>query len=168
MGPSYIWASDDAGKMPDVTAHGWGYALDVMLGGTPKPGLVIGGALLIHEALSPSVSVSGTGNTPPKIPTMGGWLVGPMIDGFPDPDGGFHVGGLLGFAVLSGFPNNGKDPSGGGLSAWVGYQWWTSSEFSLGGVFRFAVTHTVGTASDASDSAQDSRVFCLMLSALYH
>ena len=155
---------------------GSGGAFDVLVGGTPAPGLVIGGGLLLQEAFDPGTTVrvrSGSLNGLASG-SNGGVnfaMIGPMIDAFPVPTGGFHFGGLLGLAEV-GLRDNQDNVSGGlGLSLWAGYMWWVSSQWSLGLEARYSAAWTsrkIGATSNQFDATDTSQGIAIMFSAAYH
>jgi hypothetical protein len=177
VGLGHLWSTAkvdvaDLGETATASLSGTGMMLDLAIGGTPAPGLVIGGALLLQDSFEPSVSFKGplTGTqqqSTAKNDSLGFVLIGPMIDGFPDTDGGLHVGGSVGAAVLGLADNQGNAAKGLGLSAWVGYLWWVSSQWSIGGTARFTVAGT-GRDLDIGKSTETTRVLGLNLTALYH
>src|SRR5439155_18501288 len=63
-------------------------------------------------------------------------LLGPFIDWYPDPEGGFHFGGMLGVAVLTASnPDTGNttaSDTGFGGAIGAGYDFWIAPEWSLG------------------------------------
>jgi hypothetical protein len=156
-----------------VNKWGAGFAFDVLAGGTPVPGLVIGGGSLFQTAVAPGQSSSGpvTGylDFVPNWPSF--WLFGPMIDVFPNPNGGFHLGALAGLATVGLKGSDDKLSDGGGGSAWVGYGAWTAAQWSLGGLLRFSGARTKRTVAgpvapvDATDGTWG---VTLEFSATYH
>jgi hypothetical protein len=149
---------------PGVTAaHDRATLLDLMLGGTPSPGLVIGGGLWFNgletdqwkrQSNDSSVSMAA---------------LGPFIDYFPDRHRGFHFGGMLGLAA---WRVNAMDVSaekatagGGAVGAWVGYDFWVSRQWSLGVQARYlgmVVEHEDHDWRGASDTLG------LSFTAVYH
>jgi hypothetical protein len=173
-GLAYLHVSTSlAGSPASSTLSGWGGAFDVMVGGTPAPGLVVGGALLSEQVFDPGTTVVGTVN---GIVAHGGGslgflMIGPMIDAFPVPTGGFHFGGMLGLAANSLRSNKDNWSGGFGLSLWAGYMWWVSSQWSLGIKGRYTgawTTRKVGDPSDQFDATDSSQGFALLFSAAYH
>jgi hypothetical protein len=170
-GFGYQGASSSVGDS-HVSTHGAGFALDIMMGGTPATGVVVGGGLLFQTAVSPGQTIEG-----PPFPGLEAYpgggvglgLLGPFIDVFPNPTGGFHLGAELGLAGLGLKGNDDKLSAGGGGSIWVGYMDWMSSQWSLGGLIRGTAVGTkrqVGAAAtDVSDGAWG---FTAEYSALYH
>lgn len=170
-GFGYQGASSSVGDS-HVSTHGAGFALDIMMGGTPATGVVVGGGLLFQTAVSPGQTIEG-----PIAPGLDAYpgggvglgLFGPFIDVFPNPTGGFHLGAEVGFAGLGLKGNDDKLSAGGGGSIWVGYMGWMSSQWSLGGLVRGTAVGTqrkIGSPEvDVSDGAWG---FTLEFSALYH
>jgi hypothetical protein len=168
-----------------MSVRGGGIALDLTLGGTPTPGLVIGGGFLLQEAFDPRLEFHAgdfqiSGRARGRGSSMEFLVLGPMIDAFPNPNGGFHLGALIGPASV-GLPDQNDNASAGfGLSAWVGYMWWVSSEWSLGGLLRVTGARTertvglVGTDSQGGlalveeDIVDTTRAYALMFSAAFH
>jgi hypothetical protein len=149
-------------------------ALDIAIGGTPAPGFVIGGDYAFQEAFRPHLkfrSASISTDQDANANTVFG-LFGAFVDWFPDPRGGFHLGGTLGFAILSiaddsGNVDNTVSEGGVGGAFRIGYDAWVSSQWSLGVLGQFvggrvsADTHSV-TERDSVAS------FSLLVTTLYH
>lgn len=175
VGFGALGVSSSGGQGFGSTASGSGGALDLLLGGTPAPGLVIGGGVLLQEAFNPSYSAHFPGPlTIGDTSTGSGSLVfgmlGPMIDAFPNPSGGFHVGGLVGLSRI-GFSDHGNPSTGIGLSAWAGYMWWASSQWSLGGLIRLSGARSgrkVGADANQFDVTDTTRAITFMFSTAYH
>jgi hypothetical protein len=176
LGPGLLWAKTSVETDivdGDSTYSGGGFALELSMGGTPAPGLVVGGGILVQDAFDPGIDVHvGEGTDTDAVLRTDGdglvlFMIGPMIDAFPDPNGGFHVGGMLGLAALN-FPDKDDNPAGGfGISAWAGYAWWVSSQFSLGATLRLTGAFT-GRKLAGGDSSEAARAGALSLSMFYH
>jgi hypothetical protein len=155
--------------------HGATAGLDVLIGGTPGPGLVIGGGVFLSGYIDPASTSKGPAFTNlAKGGENGSGLImiGPIIDVFPNPYGGLHFGGTVAVAAssLKGFDD--KNSIGPGLGFWVGYMGWMSSEWSAGGLLKFQGAWTrrqaedeAGTRLDVSDTNSNVQ---LMFSATYH
>jgi hypothetical protein len=172
LGGMWVNSSTDFGN---GKTSGAGAALDLMIGGTPAPGLVIGGGVLLQEALNPSSSVASRASDfrldRGSSGSIGFGMLGPMIDVFPNPTSGFHFGGLVGLSSLGLKDKDDKTSVGAGLSAWAGYMWWTSSQWSLGGMLRFTgawSTRQVATSGAETDVTDTTRALTLLFSAAYH
>lgn len=147
----------------DVAMTGSTSVLDIALGGTLVPGLAVAGSLHAQGVWSPTVTVSGVSGTADAIGTG---MIGVLVDGFPDPKGGFHVGGVVGPAVLIA-PNYSSTGYGGG--AFVGYDFWVADQWSLGLLVRASYASTRSDDSENLDRSKDTTTSAaLMFSALYH
>jgi hypothetical protein len=163
----------DTSTKPESTLRGGGLALDLLIGGTPTPGFVIGGGFLLNGAANPSNETAGD-TVDTEHDTSAG-VFGPFIDGFPDPEGGFHIGGMLGLAGFAVRDDNealDEDAGGFGASIWAGYGGWVGSDWTLGGMLRLTATRTRGEFElpDGSDVTEDVGVgtLSILFTALYH
>jgi hypothetical protein len=150
------------------TLSGGGGAFDVMVGGTPVRGLVIGGALLANSILEPSYELNGVSYA--SNSNLGFGMLAAFIDGFPDPHQGFHVGGGFGPAVVrlgARSSSNSTSTDGFGGALWLGYDAWIAPQWSLGGILRFAEARTGGGSGDL-DETDVTRSIVISFTALYH
>jgi hypothetical protein len=151
---------------------------EVLIGGSPARGLAIGGGLWGQGASEPETDPENADS----YESLDFGMVGVFIDGFPDPTGGFHVGGAVGIAGFNGEfedepaedeerPERIGDKDGGtagiGGSVWVGYDAWIAPEWSLGGMLRFTGAVTSSNADDLEQRA-NTRAFAILFTALYH
>jgi hypothetical protein len=149
-------------------SNGGTLALDVLVGGTPAKGLALGGALLNEAGVSHSVKSGGRslGDTNVRFS-----LLGPFVDGFFDPKGGFHMGGAVGLAALSieDLSAEGETDTltGFGGAAWAGYDAWVADEWAIGGLIRAGGGITKKSA-DAGDITASTFSLGLMLTVLNH
>jgi hypothetical protein len=164
------------GNASTGSVSGAGGTFDVMVGGSPAPGLVVGGGVFWANAFDPGSTVTRRGATVNGIDSGANgsvslFMVGPMIDAFPMPTGGFHFGGMLGLAG-NGLKDNQDNFSGGvGLSVWTGYMWWVSGQWSLGGMLRFNAAWTrrkIGEQANEFDAADSTTGLTIAFSAAYH
>jgi len=164
MGFGPIGASLDDGDPSgrDLEGSGTAFGFDLMIGGSPSPGVAIGGALLVQAAVSADVDRGG--GTPSEDRNFSSLIIGPFIDGFPMANKGFHLGGTLGLAALD-FEGGGGDTAGFGGAAWVGYDFWVAEEWSVGPLFRLGGTLTTNDDDDL-DASSMSALF--LFTALYH
>jgi len=175
IGHGWMGTKFSEGLLAERRLGGQSGAFDIQLGGSPSPGLALGGGLFIsgmeHE------DVRRFGDTEGGDPgTVGMLAVGPFIDYFPDPKGGFHFGGMLGLGALAfetaddddveaSFDDDERGGGGGAIGAWVGYDWWIGREWSLGVQLRYlgaAVKNQDHDWRGAADSV------ALQFTALYH
>jgi hypothetical protein len=132
----------------DSSIKGGATTFELSIGGTPGGGLAIAGTLLTYRVPEPTLENDSGGEA-----DLGGPLdfvvLGPSVDWFPNPNGGFHFGGTIGVAVaVADTPSgNAFDHIGGGggaLSLQVGYDWWIGEEWSLGVQGRFTAAGVKG------------------------
>jgi hypothetical protein len=137
--------SSDFGGSVDGGIVGASLASEIAIGGTPAPGLVLGGGIWLdqtgsHQTHDLKVNGASMPNVGFDSLTLG--LIGPFADFYVNPRSGFHVQGALGIAwVTVGGGDKGPhdyDQVLGGLGFMVGggYEWWIAEQWSLGGVVR--------------------------------
>jgi len=178
FGLSYLTADVNAG----YTLRGTGLAMDLLLGGTPISGLVIGGGFSASGAaqaradFSDGSSLELTGKSgglsSSGQPAVSVISLSLFVDGFVDPTGGFHVGGAVGFwllSVASSLPPPPRifeddDFRGVGLSVWVGYGGWVGKQLQLGGMLRLSAA-TMENEQTATATAQS---FAVLFTVLHH
>lgn len=168
LGVSGVSVSTDAVSVPNYSFAGGGAAADLWIGGTPTPGLALGGALTGLGVSSTTRRVSGDSEAGDVMASMG--LLGFFVDGFPDPARGFHFGGELGLASgVAEVKDSGKKFQGGGvgLGAWLGYDMWVSPQWSLGGLIRFTGSLTRENSDDVKYQTSVGGA-SLSFTALYH
>jgi len=151
-GPFGIW---------DGHAEGGSGSFELALGGSLAPGLVLGGAVMVEQVVDPKVTINGAPASESDNVSVGTFvLVGPFLDWYPSPEGGFHLQGMVGGARIElkdseGVEREDHHPIGGGAAIGAGYEFWIADEFSLGILGRIGwgtmrdddVTHHVGTFS---------------------
>lgn len=147
--------SSDSKSIGDYSFGGGAGAFDLWIGGTPIPGLAMGGALTGLGLGASKRSVDGNRVQGDVSASTG--LLGYFVDVFPDPTRGLHFGGALGLAsARAEVKDSGRKFEGAGLGmqAWGGYDFWVSSQWSLGVMLRFAGSVTrqddAGVAYQAS------------------
>jgi len=173
VGFSYL-SNDVEADAPigSYTLRGPGLAFDFLVGGTPVPGLVIGGAFLFNGSTQPIVEFGDNSTKLDGGAGLGMFAI--FVDGFFDPTGGFHVGGAFGFAGLNVDETDDNDPTtfeltdrfaGVGLAAWAGYGGWVGKQWQLGGMVRL---NAATTANDSDTATATSQGFALLFTALHH
>lgn len=156
---------------PEIKYTGVAMMFDILIGGSPVPGFVLGGGLVSHRILNPTVKVGGTEvSTNNSDLSLNLTTFGLFAAVYPDPTSGFNIHGLLGYGVVS--ASNGNDtstnnPSGLSLMGGVGYDFWVSDQWSLGPDLRLAYAKTTYSAGGADDKIS---IFIPTLSftATYH
>jgi hypothetical protein len=159
--------TDNNHSTQNFTEHGNTIALDLLIGGSPSPGVSIGGGLLLEPLFSADYGRNGSGSHDGFAT-----LIGPFIDGFPDATKGWHLGGLIGLGVQSFQDVNATSRSAtraGGLggAAWFGYDFWVAGEWAIGPQLRLMGMHTNDTSSGEDVSAW-ARSFTLGVSAVFN
>ena len=160
--------SSDSKSVGDYSFGGGGAALDLWVGGTPTPGLAMGAALSAFGLNSSSRRVNGASLSGDVSGSTA--LLGFFVDGFPDPERGFHFGGALGVASgVAEIKNGPKRFEGGGLGleGWAGYDFWVSPQWSLGGAVRLMGSIT---RQDLDNVKYETSIggASLSFTALYH
>lgn len=153
LGGGYLHDSEslDGASGFDASISGGAGLLELYFGGTPVPGLVLGGFVSGVSAPGPSAEVNGMTLTASNDVSLGLGSIGPYVDYYPDPQGGFHALGTLGYAQVT--FNNGDGTvdaatsSGFTLGAGVGYDAFVSDEWSLGGLGRLGYAWTSHSTS---------------------
>ncbi|MBN1605036.1 MAG: hypothetical protein JW940_00300 [Polyangiaceae bacterium] len=155
--------SDGSG---DLQLRGSDMALDLLVGGSPSPGVTLGGGMFMNLLLAADAEPDDRRGTR----DVGILVIGPFIDGFPRPKKGWHLGGSLGLAVASiediGPSGDTRRTGGFGALAWGGYDAWIGDDWCVGGLMRLGMTRTSDRDHDAKLTAT-SRSLTLMFTALY-
>ena len=150
LGPQAMFARYTSDRVEKASSSGVAATGALLIGGSPMPGLVLGGGVLS------SLAIMGDWTRSPPVTWDDGdnlfgsrlTLVGPFTDYYPNPARGFHVQALAGYAsftmkTASGNPNT---PSGFGLMLGVGQDWSVSREWSLGLLARLVGVETSESA----------------------
>lgn len=116
-----------------MSGVGWHFSLWV--GGTPKPGLVIGGVIGGRAEQSDDGTVGDRRASTSASASRGGVF----IDAYPVPEEGFHFGGILsGSSTEVESSASGDQPStsyrgeGVGVSVFAGLDTWIAEQWSFG------------------------------------
>ena len=151
VGPGWMYSAinntDDSG--PDVESHAFALGADLMVGGSPSPGMALGAGVQANLGFGSNFQENGT--------TIGSgtifhFLAGPFFDAFPNDKDGWHLGTMLGFAGMtqsSGIAGVADSAFGGGASAFAGYDMWVAPEWSAGFELRAGGAYMVAEQSGA-------------------
>jgi hypothetical protein len=127
------------GEDPHTTVSGVATTGDFAIGGSPRPGLVLGGAIWSTSVLVADARTDAGELVPPSAAQRSSYsVIGPWMDYYFRPDGGLHMPASLGFAVVRGLDAPGarfdRDnvALGAGFLVGLGYEWWVSDEWSVG------------------------------------
>jgi hypothetical protein len=143
---------------------------ELAFGGSPMPGLVLGGG--IYGASLSGIEYKGkfagatrTYESDAAIVSM----LGPFIDFYPNPQQGFHAQAAIAFSIVSAdqgkynatygdsFPPDNYAGTGFGLMLGAGYEWWIGEQWSLGVLGRVQYTSaTLKANSNLYDDADFS------------
>lgn len=150
----------------ELTSDGVTLSVEALVGGSPAPGFSVGAGAIGSLQLSGEWDLSGgVGSESADLTTL---LVGPFVDGHPEPKGGWHTGGLLGLASVA-FEEpgggSGGDALGFGGAVWVGHDAWVAPEWSVGGALRLDALRATNSDDDVTISAIGAT---LSFTVLYH
>jgi hypothetical protein len=125
------------------------------IGGTPGEGFVVGGAFRAEQVRG---TLHGASNPAGNATATVGQL-GILMDWFPRPSDGWHVGGLVSLGILSISDSKLPDSSGAAFAASVfgGYDFWIGPEWSLGVMATFTGT----SRATLKDSNQNESGYAL-------
>jgi len=121
--------------------------IELAFGGTPAPGLVIGGTVNVAgtgDVTTNDLTVNGARVTDMKYAQASLWFVGPFVDYYIDAHLGWHVQGALGIAGLNltegrrGQTEVRSRTEAGGLGFALGGGWegWVGKQWSMGVLLR--------------------------------
>ncbi|HEY4157227.1 MAG TPA: hypothetical protein VGM29_03985 [Polyangiaceae bacterium] len=161
--------TDNNRQNANYSGRGNSMSLDLLVGGSPSPGISIGGGLLVDPLFGVDYQRNGLG-----VGSHGGTsvLVGPFFDGFPDASRGWHLGGLIGVGAQS-YQNvnttGSKSSTARGLggAAWFGYDFWVAGEWAVGPELRLMGQRSNDTRSGEDVSAW-ARSFTLGVSGVFN
>lgn len=152
IGP-YNELIDRPGQESHATVAGIAYTTDVAAGTSIRPGVVLGGAFWSSTVLASTTrAFDGEATTSSTAQNPSSWVVGPWIDYYFDPRGGFHLPAGIGIAIINGLDVDGARLSrnnnalGTGMLLGLGYDWWISDHWSAGILGR--VTALAATSKD--------------------
>lgn len=134
VGPGWSYSAINSGSTatPDVEGHAFALGADLLVGGSPSPGMALGAGALTNLGFGADLQQDGRslGNG-----TIFNFIAGPFLDAFPNDKEGFHLGTLLGFAGMvqsSGIAALPDTAFGGGGGMMFGYGAWVAPEWSAG------------------------------------
>jgi len=149
IGLGYLSTSPDFGDIElvdgDPKISGFGVGGGLLFGGTPAPGLVIGGGTANVVAISPKYTVDGEEIEAFDDVNLNLSTIGVFGTFYPDPHGGLSLHLMLAYAVLSASSDgdtSDNNPDGPAITAGLGYDFWVAPEWSIGvfGRFTYAAT----------------------------
>ncbi|HEY6724167.1 MAG TPA: hypothetical protein VI197_09040 [Polyangiaceae bacterium] len=158
-GGSYLILDD---RDSAAKVQGFGFGLDVLLGGALTEGLTLG--VILGGGTHPNPKIEG-GDL--EGVDLNPFHIGAFIDYYTDPASGFHLLGELGYVQIetTGSDIDSLTTQGLLVAAGLGYDWWVSDSWSLGLFGRFgfgAVQHS------QTDTKQWLLLPALNFTATYH
>ncbi|MCA9594733.1 MAG: hypothetical protein KC776_15540 [Myxococcales bacterium] len=140
---------------PTTDVYGSAFTLSLDYGPTILPGLASGiGLKLVH---APEAKADPGGQEIPATLVLGG----AFFDYFPDPGGGFHVGGRVGPAVSA--QRKHEVHAGAGAGIFVGWDQFVSDDWSVGALVHGGTAFGIG-----EDETLVARTVTLELSLLWN
>jgi hypothetical protein len=178
LGGTYVW---DSVRIEDrsmkFSMRGGGMSMEVAVGGTPAPGVVVGGGL--YSSTTTALNVTEVKQYGDRVEGADGdfnattfMLLGPMVDVFLDPNSGFHLQAAFGIGAISlgdgdsrfsttdqyGYPMderreiNESTYSGLGVMLGTGYEFWVGEQWGVGALARLVY---ISASSDDSESGDN-------------
>lgn len=163
LGSSSFKDADPSQQNSD--ADGSNLSLDLLIGGAPSPGFVLGGGLLTDTLFSADFEQGGRAIEERDF-TM--FLIGPFVDGYFNPRKGWHAGGMAGFSTarLEDVGDFVTNSNGFGIAAWLGKDYWVAHDWSVGWKGRILAAKTY-KSDDTHDINATSLSFTLMFTTVY-
>jgi hypothetical protein len=156
------------------TIKGVAGGFEFAVGGTPVPGLVLGGMLTFATVPSPTVESGGVSVTSSDV-SLSMVAIGPLITYYVDPTGGFHLRAMIGYGELSASDSSGNtssnNPTGFVANFGLGYEWWVADQWSLGVLGSFAYASTKYSETVLTTTVEDKHSIinpCVQFSATFH
>jgi hypothetical protein len=165
----------------ESTVSGGAFAMEITIGGTIGP-VMLGGVLALAAMGDEQIEYEDGGDPTALDGSFNLWILGFAADWYPSAEGGFHVGGAIGFAVMQGRIPEGSRASdlgieqvggvGFGLSLLTGYDFWVGEQWSMGPLLRMSIGQghgegelTTGTHVEEDDAGL---AITLLFSAALH
>lgn len=166
------WLSEEYkedGESTDISASGVTGMFELLFGGTPARGLVIGAGLTGHTIVEPTFESAGR-EYETEDTSVGISQLSLFANYYVQPKSGFYLHGSVGFGSLRvTVDGDSYDTESAGvvLGAGVGYDFWVADEWSLGPQLRLTYAHLSG--EEAGTEATDDFISpTLSFTATYH
>lgn len=156
---------------PEIKFSGLTTMFDILIGGSPVPGFVLGGGLVGHSIMNPTVKADGVEYDTDDDVSLNLSTLGLFTAIYPDPRSGFNIHGLVGYGVISasnGTSRSTNNPSGFSLMGGVGYDFWVGDQWSLGPDLRLAYAKTSWGGGSGEEDKVSMLVPTLSFTATYH
>jgi hypothetical protein len=158
---------------------GGGFAgvTELAMGFTPGPGIVVGVGAYTVTIPKPTLSMKDTttGDYEYRVSQLS--VIGPLVDWYFNPTGGFHAQASPGVATyvagaaepkLEGAQAQAHTSVGFGFMLGVGYEWWIGQQWSMGLLGRFVYGTTKGNDDRGVQWSHASYAPAVLISATYH
>jgi hypothetical protein len=139
------------GPEGDASVKGLGSSGMLAIGGTPVPGLVIAGTL--GSSMLRGKFKGRPQDQAEEEASVASAMLGVLLDWYPLPDDGWHVGAALGFAGITLTDSAIADAVGPAFAAKIfgGYDFWIGPQWSLGLAAVLSATPTTSLVDDEGD-----------------
>jgi hypothetical protein len=116
----------------DAELAGLGIGGELLVGGTPMPGIVLGGGTHGVTVFSPTLRVgSKRSSRAPNVLSLSSLAA--FVDWYFDPHGGWHAEALVGLAILSADDSRPEEnPLGVAIMLGGGHGWFVGDQWSIG------------------------------------
>lgn len=147
FGPGWVNESVESGAgEQELSMSGFTGMVELLFGGTPAPGFVIGGGLSGHSIVNPTVEFNDV-EFETEDTSVGISQIAVFANYYPNAAGGLYLHGSLGYAAASvTVDGDTRDTEADGVSFGVGagYDFWIGDEWSLGPQLRLTYAHMTG------------------------
>jgi hypothetical protein len=135
LGPGYVFDGVDSNIVGDASIAGFGVADELLFGGTPAPGLVVGGGTHGATAIAPSLEIEGESAEAPRLLQLSS--LGAFADYYFHPHAGWHAQVFIGLSVLAA-DNSAVDENPFGVTFAIagGHEWWIGEQWGAGVLLR--------------------------------
>jgi hypothetical protein len=155
----------------ELRYSGLAMMFDILIGGSPVPGFVLGGGLVSHSIMNPKIKSGGVEyDTANNEDSLNLSTFGLFAAIYPDPKSGFNLHALVGYSSIS--SDNSASigvhhPDGPSVMGGVGYDFWVGEQWSLGPDVRLAYAHCRSTDGN-EETTVSMFVPTLSFTATYH
>jgi outer membrane autotransporter protein len=156
----------------EMKLTGGGAVFQFAIGGSPTPGLVIGGMLLGHAFAEPEVEIDGSSEEASDT-TFSVSGIGPFLQYYFDPKSGFYLQGFIGYVSaqtryeIAGDEYESEDTTGAGFGFGLGYDFWVGDQWSIGPEARLLYAN-VEYSGDGPDEKATLVIPSLSFAATFH
>jgi hypothetical protein len=160
---------EDKESSTKLDLTGGGLAVELAVGGTVAPGLVLGVGSYGAAIFSPEYEYGGSTFDGETLTLSS---IGPFIDYYFDPKGGGHIQAAVAFATFSQPEgediNSDLDGTGYSLMLGGGYDWWVGDQWSIGLLARVQYYNLTVEDEDGYEADVTGFVPAILLSFTYH